>query len=89
METIKVECEACGGTGLYAGFAEPKGTAVVCLECNGTGCIKIDFTPFTRRKGIKGIQNVSLSRGSFIGTGVGPTGGCITYQEFQQGKMPQ
>lgn len=88
METIKTECQACNGTGLYCGFAEPKGTAVVCVQCGGTGCDEIRFTPFTCRKGRKGIQKVMQSRGSFIGTGIGPTGGSITYQEFQQGKMP-
>ena len=88
METIKVECKACGASGLYRGCAEPTGTAVVCVECGGSGCVKIFFTPFTQRKGIRGVKTVSQSRGSFIGTGVGPVGGSITYQEFQQGKMP-
>lgn len=89
METkVKVECEACGASGLYRGCAEPAGTAVVCVECEGSGCIEISLTPFTRRKGIRGVKTVSQSRGSFIGTGVGPVGGSITYQEFQQGKMP-
>lgn len=86
--TIEVECRTCRATGLYAGLAEPKGIAVVCVECGGTGCQRISFTPFTRRKGKRSITTVRQSRGSFIGTGIGPTGGYITYQEFQQGKMP-
>lgn len=88
MQTIRAECSACGGTGLYSGFAEPKGTAVVCVKCSGSGCEEITFTLFTGRKGKRNIQTVSRSRGLFIGTGVGPTGGSITYQEFQQGRMP-
>lgn len=84
----RIECCACDGTGLYVGFAEPKGTAVVCLQCDGSGCEEITLTPFVKRKGRRGIQTVSQSRGSFIRTGVSPTGGSITYQEFQQGKMP-
>lgn len=88
MQTIKAECSACGGTGLYSGLAEPKGTAVVCLQCGGDGCEEITFTPFVRRKGRRGIQTVRRSQGSFVGTGVGPTGGSITYQEFQQERMP-
>lgn len=88
METYKTECIACGGTGLYSGLAEPKGTAVICIQCGGSGCKEITFTPFTRRKGRRGIQTVSLSRGSFIGTGVGSVGESITYKEFQQGRMP-
>lgn len=88
METVKVECAACSSTGLYSGFAEPKGTAVVCVKCGGSGCCEINFVPFTRRKGCLNIQTVRRSQGTFIGTGVGPTGESITYQEFQQGKMP-
>lgn len=88
MRTVKAECKSCGGTGLYSGFAEPKGTAVICLECGGTGCMKITYTPFTKRRGDTGIHTVRRSCGSFIGAGVGPVGGSITYKEFQQGKMP-
>lgn len=74
METVKVECSACGGTGLYSGFAESKGTAVVCVQCGGDGCEEITFTPFTHRKDKRGIHTI--------------IGRSITYQEFQQGKMP-
>lgn len=88
IEKIKTECIKCNGTGLYIGFAEPKGTAVVCMQCTGTGCDEINFKPFTRRKDRRGIQKISQSRGSFLGTGVGTTGKYITYQEFKQGKMP-
>lgn len=88
MQTIKVECSVCCGTGLYVGFTGPKGTAVVCVQCDGTGCAEIRFTPFTHRNDTHGITSVSRSSGSFISTGVGPTSTSITYQEFQQGKMP-
>ena len=88
METIKAECKACGATGLYVGFAEPKGTAVVCLECDGTGCADITFTPFTRRKRKNRITTIHRSRGSFIATGIGPGARSVTYQEFEGGRMP-
>ncbi|MEK0337405.1 MAG: hypothetical protein QQN41_08230 [Nitrosopumilus sp.] len=88
MQTIKVECSVCNSTGLYIGFAEPKGTAVVCVQCGGDGCEEIVFTPFIRRKGRRGIHTVSRSCGSFLGTGVGAVGISITYHEFKQGKMP-
>lgn len=89
MEAIKVECKDCGATGLYTGFAEPKGTAVVCLTCGGSGCQEFQFKPFVKRREKHGIKTICRSNGSFIGTGVGPVPGCsITYQEFQQGKMP-
>jgi len=85
---VQAECSACDGTGLYQGFAEPKGTAVVCIRCNGTGCSNLSYEPFTRRRGRKGVQMVRRSAGSFIATGVGPTGDSITYKEFASGKMP-
>lgn len=88
METIKAKCKPCDGTGLYVGFAEPKGTAVVCIRCGGSGCATLTFTPFTRRKNKIGINIVRRSRGSFMATGVGPIDEGITYQEFQKGKMP-
>jgi hypothetical protein len=86
--TVKTECGACGGTGLYCGFAEPKGTAVVCLRCDGTGCANIEYTPFERRKAKRGVHTVQRSRGSFIGTGVGPAGRSITYAAFERGEKP-
>lgn len=85
---IKTECSSCDATGLYQGFAEAKGTAVVCLNCDGTGCRVVEFTPFTERKPKRGVKTVSRSRGSFIGAGVGATGESITYAEFAKGKMP-
>lgn len=88
METVKAECNSCGGTGLYRVFTEPVGIAVICAICSGSGCQEITFTPFTRRKGRRGIDIVKRSCGSFVGTGVGPVGSSITYSEFKEGKMP-
>lgn len=86
---VKAECSRCSGTGLYCGFAEPKGVAVVCLGCDGTGCEEYHYTPFVARKPKAGVKTVQLSRGTFIGTGVGPAGTEVTYAEFCAGKMPQ
>ena len=94
---VEAECKACGATGLYRGFAEPKGVAVVCLTCKGSGKETLDvpegsnvvYKPFTKRKKDTGhIHTVRRSAGSFIGTGVGPTGGSVTYQQFIDGRMP-
>jgi len=85
---ITVECTSCGGTGVYSGFAEPKGVAVVCLGCGGTGEKKLSFIPFTKRKERRGIKIVRRSKGFFLPTGIGPTGGSVTYAEFKRGKMP-
>ena len=89
MPTIKTECEACGGTGLYCGMCEPEGTAVVCICCSGTGCAEVQYKEFTVRKGKRGVKTVSCSRGSFILTGVGAVGDSISYQEFRDGRMPK
>jgi hypothetical protein len=86
MEKVRTKCGSCGGTGLYRGFAEPAGVA--CLNCEGTGCRTIDYEPFTARVDRTDVATVRLSRGTFIGTGVGPAGGSVTYDEFRRGKVP-
>lgn len=86
MATVKAECKSCSGTGVYKGFAEPEGVGVVCLQCSGTGCDEISYTPFTERKRRKGIRVVR--QGSFLATGVGPVGGEVSYEEFLNGRMP-
>ncbi len=87
-QTVDVQCESCDSTGVYHGFAEPKGVGVVCICCNGTGCVKLAYTPFVARKRCKNIHTVQRSKGTFIVTGVGPVGKGITYEEFLNGKMP-
>jgi len=72
MATIKTQCSACNGTGIYHGFAEPPGVGVVCLPCDGTGCELIEYTPFEGRKTRDDVEVVRLSKGGFIATGVGP-----------------
>lgn len=37
IDNIKVECDSCGGTGVYVGFAEPEGYGVICGSCGGRG----------------------------------------------------
>lgn len=61
----------------------------MCLNCDGTGCYEISYKPFTQRKEKRGVHTVKLSRGTFLFTGVGPTGGSVTYEEFSRGKMPK
>jgi hypothetical protein len=87
-QSVKAECGACGGTGIYHGFAEPKGVGVVCLQCDGTGCAVIEYTPFTSRKRRNDITTVQRSRGAFI-MNCGPGGNSVTYSDFLNGKMPQ
>ena len=87
MEYVKAECGSCEASGLYCGFVESEGTAVVCLSCDGSGCKTISYRPFIKRKGRLGIKTVSLSRGSFI-LSCGSVGDSITYKEFTKGAMP-
>jgi len=85
---VDAECNACGATGVYHGFCEAKGEAVVCLRCGGTGCAKVYYVPFTARRNRRGIKTVRRLRGGFLATGVGPTGGEVTYAQFKKGQMP-
>lgn len=84
MAFIIQECESCNGTGLYQGFAEAKGEAVICLVCRGSGKYKRGYTPFTARKKKRGVKVIRESRGTFVATGVGPIGPSMTYKEFEE-----
>ena len=64
-ESIEVVCDDCRGTGLYCGFMEPRGTAVECVRCAGTGCMTISYEPFKKRSKRKGVRTVFL-RGSVV-----------------------
>lgn len=88
MATIEIECKSCAGTGLYRGFAEPPGVAVVCLGCRGTGKATLNYTPFAGRVRRDDVMTVRQSRGALVATDVGPVGGSVEYEEFWEGKMP-
>jgi hypothetical protein len=87
MTTVKAECSACSGSGIYRGMAEPVGMGVVRLRCDGSGCANLNYTPFSGRKRRDGIQEVRRSKGSFI-MGCGPTGDSVAYADFLAGIMP-
>jgi len=61
------ECGACKATGLYQGFAESGGAAVVCSRCKGTGKVKVKqgITIFIERKDKKGIKRVYSNAGGY------------------------
>ena len=82
METIKVECNICGATGLYQGFVEAKDEAVVCVTCNGTGCREIKYKLFERRKGRRGIRRVRGGSGSILDRPREEN--WISYKEFER-----
>lgn len=87
---IEIECPSCSGTGLYSGFAEGAGCAVICHQCSGTGKSSYSYRPFTGRKLKKGILKVYRSG---CGYGSSATGemfdlaGC-SYKQWQEGKRP-
>lgn len=78
----KFECNSCGATGLYKGFAEPKGTAVVCSTCGGKGYISNGKTIFSGVKKKDGISRVFYDNGMwFARSENAPT---ISIQEFER-----
>lgn len=80
------ECSACNGTGVYKGFAECAGAAVVCQRCSGTGKahIKVEYSDFTGRKERKGIVRVYETNPGF---GLGPDGpGGMSYADWFRGQ---
>ncbi len=80
--TTKFECVACSGTGLYKGFAEPPGTAVICHTCSGKGYSDSGKVPFSGRKPKIGIQRVMCDGGLWMfRTGNLPT---ISIEEFYE-----
>lgn len=83
MQYVIEECRSCNATGVYSGFAEPPGVAVVCLGCGGSGAVKHSYVEFTRRRRRAGIKTVSKSRGMFVATGVGPKESSdVPYEDF-------
>lgn len=69
------ECESCKATGLYIGFAEKNGSAVVCNNCEGTGKkhTKISYDDFEKRRTRKNVERVfQANPGIGIGTRKGP-----------------
>ena len=80
---VRAVCDACSGTGLYSGMCEKAGEPVVCLGCAGTGAATFTYTPFVKRKLIRGVKCVRVSRGNFIPFGVsGIPKTEMTYEEF-------
>ncbi len=55
-----IECQSCGGTGLYSGMGESDDCAVVCVKCKGTGKYHyvFEYTPFAGRNHRADIKRV-------------------------------
>lgn len=84
-----IECRACKGTGLYVGFAEKDGHAVICSTCKSTGneTVRVEGTLFTERNIRIGIKKVHMTNpGIGIGDAPGHDFGGISYREWREGK---
>ena len=62
---VRIECKSCKGTGLYQGFCEKEGCAVICTNCKGQGVSTETYIEFTGRNKLKGIERVFKTSGMF------------------------
>jgi hypothetical protein len=88
MSSVRMECDACGGTGLVRSTHEKtvaKKYAVVCFRCDGGGFRECFFVPFLKRKPKLGITHVGISPALWGGK----ENVIITYKEFRAWKVPQ
>lgn len=81
------ECSACKGTGLYVGYAEGNGAAVVCQRCKGTGCdhVVVHYIPFSKRKRRDGVRRVYQANPG-IGLNCHPDLGGMSYDDWMAGR---
>lgn len=68
---ININCPNCNGTGLYIGFAERDGAAVICYKCKGTGKKEYEYTPFNGRNIKSGVTRVFSKNQGYILKGSG------------------
>ena len=87
------QCKVCKGTGLYAGMGERNGFAVVCYECNGTGChhVRIEYDDFKKRIPRNDVRRIlQANPGIVCGTDNGHpihAFGGMSYGEWVAGKQ--
>jgi hypothetical protein len=82
MIKLTVECADCGGTGLYCGFMEHKGEAVVFVRCGGKGYQIISAREFTGRKHKNGVEKIRGGSGTILDDSRNAK--WITYDEFRK-----
>lgn len=81
-----IQCQSCGGTGLYVGIAERDGAAVVCHTCKGTGKSHYKFTyqPFDGR-----VERGDVRRVFQNGCGYVHSADDVTTKDGQEIKFSQ
>lgn len=91
---ILEKCSDCKGTGLYVGFAEKDGAAVVCHTCKGTGCCHYvhEYEEFKSRSLRPGVLHV-IEANPGIGVGKGTEAnyslsdfGGMPYKDWLEGQ---
>lgn len=87
------KCQSCNGTGLYVGLGERDGAAVVCAQCEGTGCFHFrhEYETFQKRIVREDVEHVvEVNPGICIGKAEGKYSlgdfGGMTYNEWRAGK---
>ena len=85
MKSIKIECKACKGTGLYVGMGERGGVAVQCRECYGNGWTVFEYNEFTERKDEKDISWVIEKNPGYCVSRRLPIGG-MSYSDWRSGR---
>jgi hypothetical protein len=87
MKEIQIQCPDCRGKGVYQGFAEKQGAAVICHSCNGRGWTMFRYDEFNGIVQTKGIKTVFARNHGFVLTTDSPGG--VSYKEWLlDGKKP-
>jgi hypothetical protein len=77
---IEIECTACRGTGVYRDWCWLPGIGDLCLDCEGSGKVEYEYTPFTGRKKRADVNKVRL----LMNYRVPDPYNAISYEEFLQ-----
>lgn len=93
---VDIKCSACRGTGLYVGFCERDGSAVVCYKCNGSGKFhhKLAYELFTERIRRDDVKRVFLQTCGYVHSaedheGIEFSKGGTSYKDWLEGGDPK
>jgi len=88
MISIPIKCPECGGTGLYRGFGEKNGAAVVCSGCKGTGkgMQHHEYEDFDGKVPVKDVKRVYRINVGWTLFGDATDMGGIPYDDWAAGE---